>query len=369
MILHRTEDIILGYSNISNLLFEQAEREYSLLPPFLIRLSADSMRSLRGNCVNPHEFDMLNLKDEEADDEVVLSLDQEPSDFRYFPVEPKSSSCFVTAIDVSSMKVAESENGFVCAMRGAVVWRDSRSYTYTRCGPLVFHIGSMPIAQLAPSVSHEDLGSPSLMRALSRFRNLLERWIQYRVCSTLENGIVLFDGSLTCGTPDNPTRRLQLILDIAKERGNVVIAFSKATKLLLSGHNVTKLASHAKPPCLIDIDSSVIKQFPTHPIRLLGRIFVAKLAQRGFPFRVDIDRDVPLESEFESVGKLLSNDSVQQGYPETLRLAHILSTFTANEVTGIQRFLCKSYGFRMNPRLNMRRSLFGPFGTGMNALL
>jgi len=53
-----------------------------------------------------------------------------------------------------------------------------------------------------------------------------------------------------------------------------------------------------------------------------------------------------------------------QGYPETLRLAHIFSTFTANDVIAVQRHLASTYGLRIVPRFSVRRSLFGPFGTG-----
>jgi len=68
------------------------------------------------------------------------------------------------------------------------------------------------------------------------------------------------------------------------------------------------------------------------------------------------------------VSKLFGSDLVEQGYPETLRLAHILSTFTANEVIGIQRFISKNYGLRIVSQPNLRRSLFGPFGTGRDTI-
>ena len=35
----------------------------------------------------------------------------------------------------------------------------------------------------------------------------------------------------------------------------------------------------------------------------------------------------------ESLGKLLGNDSMGAGYPETLRLAHHISTFTNTEIS------------------------------------
>ena len=89
---------------------------------------------------------------------------------------------------------------------------------------------------------------------------------------------------------------------------------------------------------------------------------MAKLAERGCVFRLDIDRAVSRENGIAAVERLLGNELVYQGYPETLRLAHIYSTFTASDVIGIQRFLVRRYGLRIIARSNMHRTLFGPYG-------
>ncbi|MEM3552862.1 MAG: hypothetical protein QXE15_04470, partial [Candidatus Bathyarchaeia archaeon] len=79
-------------------------------------------------------------------------------------------------------------------------------------------------------------------------------------------------------------------------------------------------------------------------------------------FRLDIDRKLSSKGAMEALGKLIVNDMIDQGYPDTLRLAHILSSFTASDVIGIQRFLLKKFKLQMVPKLNLRRMLFGPFG-------
>jgi hypothetical protein len=206
--------------------------------------------------------------------------------------------------------------------------------------------------------------SPVTMRILGRLRNTLERWTQRLVCDSSRSGIILFDGSLTAGTPDNPVKYLEEILGSARENGNVVLAISKATKLAIAGQKVTNLLEQMSAPCLLDIDREISDQFPSSPVKLLGRVYVAKLALGGFTFRLDIDRQVPVEGALETVSRLSGCDLVEQGYPETLRLAHILSAFTANEVIGIQRFIARNYGLRITSQPNLRKSLFGPFGTG-----
>ena len=64
----------------------------------------------------------------------------------------------------------------------------------------------------------------------------------------------------------------------------------------------------------------------------------------------------------DAVQRLIGNDLILESYPETLRLAHIYSTFTANEVLGIQRLIVQKYGLKIIERPNIRKILFGPFG-------
>jgi hypothetical protein len=78
---------------------------------------------------------------------------------------------------------------------------------------------------------------------------------------------------------------------------------------------------------------------------------------------LDIDKEVPFLNRVEAVEKLIGND-VFQSYPETLRFAHILCTFTASEVLAIQHFITSKHGIRIINRPDMHRLLFGPFGRG-----
>jgi hypothetical protein len=79
---------------------------------------------------------------------------------------------------------------------------------------------------------------------------------------------------------------------------------------------------------------------------------------------MDIDKKIPQEQGIIAVQNLLGNDFIIQSYPETLRLAHIYSTFTATEVIGIQRFISQRYNLKIIRRPNVRKILFGSFGKG-----
>jgi len=369
MWIHRTESIVYNTSNISSLLSKNMEGREAPLPNFLIELSNSSMRTIRGERFKPREVSIFDLKiGDEDDQDMQLMIDEKLLQKEPIKIEPIVDNASIVAVDVSNIKIGETNDGVLCALRAATVWKSENSYLYLRCGPVVFHITDCGNHLLSHLGLKESI-SPSMfssvtMRIMNRLRNTLERWTQRLVCSSSKDSIILFDGSLTAGTPDNPARRVQSVLELARESGSVVLAFSKSTKLSIGGRRVTDLLDHMSAPCLLDIDREIGEQFPSSPIKLLGRVYIAKLAVAGYTFRLDIDRQVPVEGAIETVSRLSGCDLVEQGYPETLRLAHILSTFTANEVIGIQRFIAKNYGLKIAPQPNLRRSLFGPFGTG-----
>ena len=362
MMIHRTHMVDTPFDEISSSLhMEHSER--SLLPSFLVELSSRSMRQMNGRSFSAREIPLLAppVEDELTETEPYLPLD-ECGDLKTIHVAP-SGSCGVAAIDVSSLRIGETDAGALIAIRGAVVWRSDQGYEYVRCGPLTFHLGH-GIEGAAPT--DRSMGPVQIFteRAIGRLRNALERWIQREICASFSDSTVLFDGSLTAGTPDNPTAHLARILDLARKQRNVVVAVSKSTKLCAFGRRITSLVLQSPAPCLVDVDQAIKKQFSSGPVRLVGHVYVARLIEDGFAFRVDIDRQVPQETQIETVGRLIASDIMMQGYPETLRLAHIFSTFTANDVIAIQRHLASAYGLRIAPRFSVRRSLFGPFGTG-----
>jgi hypothetical protein len=79
-------------------------------------------------------------------------------------------------------------------------------------------------------------------------------------------------------------------------------------------------------------------------------------------FRLDIDHELPFHCHLEAVEKLIGNDVLRQSYPESLRLAHILCTFTANEILAMQHFITRRHGIQIINRPDMHRLLFGSFG-------
>ena len=178
------------------------------------------------------------------------------------------------------------------------------------------------------------------------------------IAKTATNGLVLFDGSLTSGTFDAPIQRMREILTAARNQGNIVLAFSKGTSLRSNGYLITDLLPEHDPPYLLETTGLRTKP----PNFLLGEVYVARLNKVNLAFRLDIDREIPKKDRIEAMERLIGNDVLQQSYPETLRLSHILCTFTANEVLAVQHFITRKHGIQIINRPDMHRLLFGSFG-------
>jgi hypothetical protein len=193
--------------------------------------------------------------------------------------------------------------------------------------------------------------------------SVLERWIQMNLCVTCTKSLILLDGSLTAATPDVPESMVAKFLQMARARMNTVLAFSKFSHIRFNGLNLSEIAHKEAPPCIISMDN-----FPERmgAFRLLGNVYVARLTDDAVCFRLDADKALSQSKVLDAVQRLLGNDLFHHGhgYPETLRLAHIYSTFTANEVIGMQRYLKREHELKVLVKPNIRRLLFGPFGKG-----
>jgi len=331
----------------------------TILPQQFIELSLYSLKNRLQ--LNQHNIQQINDSSEYAQ---TLRLNPQP-----IPLKPLRKENIIAAVDTSTIKIGETNTGSVIAVRGANVWKQNGNYRYTRIGPFIFHVTEENKNQVYNtlenayfSTEHEPnhQNAPNLLQMPTRIATLLERWLQKMLSRTISNGLILFDGSLTSGTADTPTQRIREILTTARKRANIVLAFSKMTTLRVNGHLITDLPPHHQPPYLLEADGFR----PKPPVVLLGNIYVARLTRENYAFRVDIDKEVPSETRIEAVEKLLGNDIFSQSYPETLRLAHILCTFTANEVLAMQHFVTRKFGLHMVNRPDMHRLLFGAYGKG-----
>ncbi len=368
---HRTHQTSTAQQKISNFLYPDPTLESGQLPKPLLEFCRNSIEGSKGNLLytEPSFFSVPAFTEFDGGEGSTLELNGFNAQ-QVIPLKPLNSSRPVIAIDTSTIKLGEFTDGSLCALRGSVVILQDGRYSYVRYGPLVFSLGGNSLVDLQSFANigltplHGELNVDGLLK---RVRNFLERWLQFNVAKSVRNALVLIDGSLTAGTPDNPSKELERTLQSARSAHSIVVAISKKTKLRIRNQSITNLLERKSEPCLLDVDAEITDQFPPYPVRFLGRVFVGKLARNGYPFRIDVDREILPEDAVTGIRQLLGSDIVDQGYPETLRIAHILATFTATDVLAIQAFAAASFGIQLIPKLALRRSLFGPFGTASEA--
>jgi hypothetical protein len=334
-----------------------------LLPKRFIESSLRSLSDSRNCCFQLNQQEYQQGEDSEGSAQATR-LRMPP-----YVLKPRNVETTVAAVDTSTIKLGETDAGLLVAVRGATVWRQSNGYKYARLGPFIFHVteenknsmyAALERAYFDVSAGQNHNGLPNLLQMPTRMACLLERWLQLTLARTMNKGLILFDGSLTGGTPEAPTHLIKNILNTAAIRGNLVLAFSKMTTLRVNGRVITEFPIKQRPPYIIELEGLR----PKPPTVLLGDVYVAKLTKGNCSFRMDIDREAPFENKISSVEKLLANDLLSQSYPETLRLAHILCTFTANEVLAMQHFTTRRYGLKIVNRPDIHSLLFGPFGKG-----
>ena len=338
--------------------------EHLQLPQTFIELSQSTMKNIESNYIQPNQSPNSQALKEHVADTTPIANSRQPSTIKTIQLKPTTDEKPVVAVDVSSIRIGETQTGELCAIRGAIVWKEKNRYKYQRIGPFPFHIteqNKKEIHKLFRNNHFEFSEASNIVNLQCRMGNLLERWLQLSISCSAYGTIILWDGSMTAGMVDSPIKEMTRLLETARNRLSTVLAFSKNTNLRLSCHKLTDFAKKAVPPCLLQINGL---SYPSGPILLLGDVYVAKLTNGVCSFRLDIDKLVPKEEGIEAVQCLLGSDVLIQSYPETLRLAHIYSTFTATEVIGIQRFIAHQHGLKIVSRPNVRRLLFGPFGKG-----
>ena len=330
------------------------------------RFLEQSLNSLKQVQHQPFQLNPQNLQQFSLTEQYPSSIQLKPQPI---PIKPDHQETLIAAVDTSTIKIGETTTGIIVAIRGATTWRQNRAYKYTRLGPFIFHIteenknavyNTLEHAYFSTSYGASHQAAPNIMQMPTRLASLLERWLQTMLTKTVNHGIILFDGSLTSGTTDTPVQRLREILSYARRNNSTVLAFSKATTLRANGILITEQLPKHEPPYLIE--TTGIHSKP--PIILLGDVYVARLNKANFAFRLDIDKETPVEQRMAALQKLIGNDLYTQSYPETLRLSHILCTFTANEVLAIKHFITRKHGIQMINRPDMHRLLFGPFSKG-----
>ena len=315
----------------------------------LTRLSFESIDRLKGEKLEVENLVLYeeNLNPPNLDENLDLASFQVDVEKDILKISPLEEYVQIVAVDVSVRKIGKTRNGVVCAFRGTIVWKDEYAYHYTRYGPFLLYIVNNK------NFSCLTFKNENLNHRLGKTQVFMEKIFQNHVFKNLKDSIVLLDGCLL-----NQNINLKM-LDLARKNNNKVLAFAKQSNIYINGKPAIHLLAEKEPPCILHLTKPTTQK----PIyQSLGWIFLTKFSHENYGFRVDADQNLSFDEVVNVFRKLLGNEIFIQGYPETLRVAHMLSILTNVEVLAIQRFLSEEYGIKILKSPNTRRMLFGPFG-------
>lgn len=293
-----------------------------------------------------------------------------------------SSKCPVCAVDCGIVRLGETENGLVIALRASVV-KDEHGKSNVllyRSGPIYlnnnhkteifYNIGQQLLKpNIFVDLENTDPDNPKVIgvkrgvadnanQYSDRFRNWFERIIQKVAVESIANGIILLDGSLTKNTRDTPTIFLEHLSELANEKGNAIIAISKKSSLLINEKPIRFWLDDIKnKACYKDITSLMRK---AKRERVLGNTYVARFSNLGPTFRVDV-KTAPGQSDKEAIDLFYTNAFLKGGYPDILVRAHSYSYFTPPVVTELQAQARVLYKLIPKGEADLG-SIFAPFG-------
>lgn len=265
-------------------------------------------------------------------------------------IRPIKENALVAAIDSSSVKIAETEEGSLYGIKcGIATAFNGRALMHFKIGPVLFYLSesAIPDSELEERLVRLVLMDDDFAKRLLRVR--AERAVQKELANHFTNSIILVDGSLKASVFEDRQRSIGRIAESCVLRKNMMIGISKGTKLKVLDRAAAPLTK-VPGPAYIEVDM-IIKSLIRNTV---GSNSMVKLEKSSPVLRADIvgDRD-------ESLGMLLGNDPVAGGYPETLKLAHYISTFTGTEMTCLRSHVLNSYDVTELAADDIRRMLLG----------
>jgi hypothetical protein len=310
-----------------------------------------------------NDFDVFSPDEEElAEEQGELSIRAGASGLRELSLEPAGERAPVAAVDSSVAILGESDVGVFAAFRCAIVYNDGRPpqrFEYIAHITEASRSAYVKLRGLLSSSALHEVRSPtcSLDRLVYRFMNVIERLAQRYACTQVRNGVVLWDGALT-RTKETGADVFRASIRLAVEHGNSIVAVSKKTRLrLVTGERLAAVLEGREGAFAVEVEDLL----PDNIRRdLMGRVYVVKFTEDGFPFRVDV---APKEGDcLATLRKLVSSVSFIHGYPEPLAQAHMQAYFTRSEIIALQAYVRDHYSLREADLFDVRVHVLGPFG-------
>jgi hypothetical protein len=268
-------------------------------------------------------------------------------------IQPLKEETTIVAIDSSSIQVAETEEGVLYAVKsGIAIATQGQTQAHFKIGPLLFYLSedTLKHSELDHRITKLILFDSESAKRLIRVR--VERAIQLELSHHFTDAILLVDGSLRSSVFEHRSHTLKKIVENGSLYKNTVAGISKITKLRILD-KISLPLTKIKDPGYIDVNL-IIKSLVRNTI---GDTLLVKF---GYSYTSPILRlDIATADKDISLGKILGNDSIARGYPETLQLAHHISTFTGTEVSCLKSYVLNKYDVVELASEDIRKKLLG----------
>ena len=269
-------------------------------------------------------------------------------------IQPSTDNTTICAVDSSTIQLAETEDGSLYGVKSGVALSvGGHALIHFKIGPILFYLSEETIAhsQLDHRLAKLILIDNDSAKQLIRVR--VERVIQMELSSNFSKSVIVVDGSLKSSLFEEKNRGIKNVVENCLVKQNSVIGISKSSKLKILDRVSTPLAK-VQGPAYMDVNM-IVKSLVRNTI---GDNLIVKFDSCNSPIlRADVvsgksDKDEALE-------QLLGNDSMACGYPETLRLAHHISTFTYTEVSCLRGHVLSNYDVIELASEDVRKTLLG----------
>jgi len=295
-----------------------------------------------------------------SDDKTLVPLGRWKNDIHSFsevPINPIPASkepSVVCGTDSSCVKIAETEDGTLYAIKCGVVFCLSKQVVlHFRIGPLLFYItentlsGSDLDTRLVRVVSFDS----DIAKRMIRIN--VERLIQFELSKLLRGSVILVDGALKASIFENRHYNLQKIIENCALYKNSLLGIGKSTKFKILDMVSGNLRA-TNYPAVLDV-SFIVKSLVKNTF---GYNTMVKFSKNSLVLRADVaaknNGDV-----LSDLGKICGNDLLPSGYPECLSMAHHISCFSNTEIFGIRGHILNNYEVVELPSHDVRRHLLG----------
>jgi hypothetical protein len=278
-----------------------------------------------------------------------------PEDTPLMTIQPLNEETTILAVDSSSIQIAETEEGAIYAIKTGITTAIlGQILAHFKMGPILFYLSEDTLrhSELDHRIIKLVLLDSESAKRLIRIR--VERAIQLELSHHFSGSILLVDGSLRSSIFEHRMHTLKKVVEDCSLYKNIIVGLSKSTKIRILD-KIAQPLTKIRGPGFMDVDL-IIKSLTRNTI---GDSLLVKFGSSYTSPILRADISTAAGDRGRSLGKILGNDSLARGYPETLQLAHHISTFTTTEISCLKSHILNKYDVIELVSEDLRKKLLG----------